>query len=105
MSSDFLWLKNDKPYVSGSCRREDKTSTYKCKQKGILHWRNIIGNIKELTIIAKKKGHTEQSDIIIADGHKSRFDGKVMDHCESNFLEQFILPPDTPRVTQKHDHI
>ena len=75
-------------------------------EKGCSTGETLLAAYKELTtIIAKKKGQTEQRDIIIADGHKSRFDGKVMDHCDGNFLEQFILPPDTSGVTQKHDQI
>lgn len=67
----------------------------------------MLSAYKELSaIIAKKKDQTEMgTDIVIADGHKSRFNGKVMDHCENNFLEQFILPQDTSGVTQKHDQI
>ena len=58
-------------------------------------------------MIAKKKGQNEMNttDIVIADGHKSRFNGRVMDHCEEHSLDQFILPPDTSGVTQKHDQI
>ena len=28
-----------------------------------------------------------------------------MDHCDAKTLEQFILPPDTSGVIQKHDQI
>ena len=42
---------------------------------------------------------------MIADGHKSRFNSYVMDHCDASNLDQFILPPDTTGVTQKHDQI
>ena len=57
---------------------------------------------KELTtVIAKRKeanaeveGSREEVDIVVADGHKSRFNLKVMEHCENNGLEQHILPPD-----------
>ena len=61
------------------------------------------------TLIAEKKqGHTSteiKTDIVIAEGHKSRFNAKVMEHCEINLLDQFILPSDISGVTQKYDQI
>ena len=43
--------------------------------------------------------------MIIADGHKSRFDAQVLRHCEEHNLDQFILWPNTSGATQKHDKI
>ena len=68
---------------------------------------------KELTkVIERRKGAREgaegvkdEVDIIVADGHKSRFNSQVMEHCANNDLDQHILPPDTSDVTQKHDQI
>ena len=77
-------------------------------QKGCSTGETLLSAYKKLSaIIAKKKDQTEMgTDIVIADGHKSRFNGKVMDHSENNFLDQFIIPPDTSqKVTQKHDQI
>ena len=77
-------------------------------EKGCTTGETLLAAYKELTTIIaeKKKGQTEtETDIVIADGHKSRFNSNVMEHCEVNFLDQFILPPDTSGVTQKHDQI
>ena len=63
---------------------------------------------KQLTAIIeenKEDNDGSETDIIIADGHKSRFNPRVMEHCDENSLGQFILPPDTSGVTQKHDQI
>ena len=65
----------------------------------------------ELTKVIKSRkenrheGAMDEVDIVVADGHLSRFNIKVMDHCAENGLEQHILPPDTSGVTQKHDQI
>ena len=77
-------------------------------EKGCTTGDTLFAAYKELTkiIAEKKQGQTEMgTDIVIADGHKSRFNGKVMEHCATNLLDQFILPPDTSGVTQKHDQI
>jgi hypothetical protein len=77
-------------------------------EKGSTTGETLHAAYKYLTIIiAERKGNTEGSntDIIIADGHKSRFNSQVMEHCDENFLSQFILPPDTSGITQKHDQI
>ena len=64
---------------------------------------------KELsTIIATKreeKGKEDDTHVVIADGHKSRFDAQVLRHCEEHTLDQFILWPDTSGEIQKHDQI
>ena len=56
------------------------------------------------TIIAERKGNTEGSntDITIADGHKSRFNSQVMEHCNENFLSQFILHKSMIRSTNSY---
>ena len=76
-------------------------------QKGCSTGETLLSAYKELTtIIDQKKAHPgTETDLLIADGHKSWFNGKVMDYCESNNLEQYILPPDTSGITQKHDQI
>ena len=61
---------------------------------------NIIVSMKQT-----KGSNVDETDVVIADGHKSRFNLKVMDHCDDNRLDQFILPPDTSGVTQKHDQL
>ena len=43
--------------------------------------------------------------VVVADGHKSRFNVNLMTHCDENSLDQFILPPDTSGATQMHDQI
>ena len=53
----------------------------------------------------KQPGKEDESDVIIADGHKSRFDLQVLNLCRDSVLEQFILWPDTSGATQKHDQI
>ena len=68
---------------------------------------------RELTKVVKMRKEAREGtdeaedsiDIVIADGHKSRFNPQVMEHCDNNSLEQHILPPDTSGVTQKHDQI
>ena len=79
---------NDKGCTTG----ETLLAAYKVLSENVLVRKRDIGNADEV-------------DVIIADGHKSRFNGKVMSHCEESLLEQFILPPDTSGVTQKHDQI
>ena len=44
-------------------------------------------------------------DVVLADGHGSRFYPKLMEYCSDNKLDQHILLPDTSGVTQKHDQI
>ena len=59
------------------------------------------------TIIARReaKGKKDDVHVVIADGHKSRFDAQVLSLCEENTMDQFILWPDTSGATQKHDQI
>ena len=59
------------------------------------------------TIIATKREEKGKEDthVVIADGHKSRFDAQVLRHCEEHTLDQFILWSDTSGATQKHDQI
>ena len=68
----------------------------------------LLAAYKELTKVIKSRkgeGAKDDVDIVVADGHLSRFNIKVMDHCAENALEQYILPPDTSGLTQKHDQI
>ena len=47
----------------------------------------LLAAYKQLTtIIAEKNGEREESetDIVVADGHKSRFNVNIIDHCEEN---------------------
>ena len=37
------------------------------------------------------KGSNDDAHIIIADGHKSRFNGQVLRFCEEKKMEQFII--------------
>ena len=60
---------------------------------------------KELGAVIKEKGESDAMDVVLADGHKSRFEPNVMRHCEKINLDQFILWPDTSGCTQKHDQI
>ena len=58
------------------------------------------------TVISKRRGESEmETNVVIADGHKSRFDIKLMRLCDVKGLDQFILWPDTSGATQKHDQI
>ena len=41
--------------------------------------------------------------IVLADGHGSQFDKKVLSFLEENQMWLFILPPDTSGVTQMHN--
>ena len=36
-------------------------------------------------------GSEDETGIAISDGHKPRFNSPVMDHCDAETLEQFIL--------------
>ena len=77
-------------------------------EKGCTTSETLYAAYQELTeLISKKKEQNEETttDLVIADGHKTRFQGNVMDHCSENHLDQFILPPDTSGVTQMHDQI
>ena len=73
----------------------------------------LLAAYSELTKVVKMRKEAREGtaevedsiDIVIADGHKSRFNPQVMEHCDNNSLEQHILPPDTSGVTQKHDQI
>jgi len=47
----------------------------------------------------------KQPILVIADGHASRFDEDVMSLCQKKDLRQFILPPYTSEVTQKHNQL
>ena len=79
------------------------------EEKGCSTGATILEAYKELSkvIDTKREGESDnvQVHVIISDGHKSRFDPKVMQLCEDNGLEQFILWPDTSGATQKHDQI
>ena len=44
--------------------------------------------------------NTKRSVIVLADGHGSWFDGKVLSFLGENQMWLFILPPDTTGVTQ-----
>ena len=48
---------------------------------------------------------TDEAHVIIAEGHKSRFEGNLLRFCVENKMEQFIIWPDTSGATQKHDQI
>ena len=59
---------------------------------------------KELDKVIQKKG-IERPNVIIANGHKSRFGIDVMNVCEEKSMEQYLLPPDTTGVTQLHGQV
>ena len=85
-----------------------------------------VNNIPNLTISVNKSGASDNitllavykelnhhlSDIntkcpviVLADGHGSRFNEKVLSFLEQNQMWLFILPPDTTGITQMHDQI
>ena len=59
---------------------------------------------KELENVVNEKG-LEKPIVIIADGHKSPFDAKIMRFCEDASMDQFQLPPDTSGITQLHNQV
>ena len=58
------------------------------------------------TIIVTKreeKGKEDDMHVVIADGHRSRFDAQVLRHCEEHTLDQLVLWPDSSGARQKHE--
>ena len=47
----------------------------------------------------------EKPNVMIADGHKSRFGPDVMQYCEDSRLDQYLIQPDTSGITQLHDQV
>ena len=73
-------------------------------EKGVSTQESLYAAYVNLESVILERG-CEKPQVIIADGHKSRFGEKVLSFCENKHLDQFILPPDTSGVTQKHDQI
>ena len=70
----------------------------------------VSDNVTLLTAYKEVNRHlndinTTHPVIVLADGHGSRFDEKVLSFLEENQMWMFILPPDTSGVTQMHDQI
>ena len=64
------------------------------KGSGCSTGETLLAAYKELTeIIECKEGARSvlETDVVVADGHKSRFNVNLMSHCEENLLDQFIL--------------
>ena len=77
-------------------------------ESGCTTGETLLAAYKEHTKqISQKKGDTREleTDVIVADDHKPRFNANVMSHGEQNSLDQFILPSGTSGVAQKHDQI
>ena len=78
-------------------------------ESGCTRGETLLAAYQELSKIIsekrKEKGEEEEEHVVLADGHKSRFDLNVMKKCEDSFMPQFILWPDTSGATQKHDQI
>ena len=66
--------------------------------------KTLLAGYKNLDKVLESK-KVKRPVVLIADGHGSRFEEKVMSFCEKSELRQFILPPDTSGVTQKHDQL
>ena len=74
---------------------------------------NKSGVSDNVTLLAAYKGlnrhlndiNTKCPVIVLADGHGSRFDEKVLSFLEQNQMWLFILPSDTSGATQMHDQI
>ena len=75
-------------------------------ESGCTTGETLLAAYEELSaIIEERKVDEEEVHVVLADGHKSRFNAKVMDHCIKSYLDQHLIPPDTSGVTQKHDQI
>jgi len=71
---------------------------------GVSDHKTLLAGYKTLNDVLQTRG-IKRPIVVLADGHGSRFDEKVMSFCQEKGLRQFILPPDTSGVTQKHDQI
>ena len=71
---------------------------------GVSDHKTLLAGYKTLNDVLQTRG-IKRPIVVLADGHGSRFDEKVMSFCQEKGLRQFILPPDTLGVTQKHDQI
>ena len=66
-----------------------------CSTRDTLH--DAYKKLFDSVIEPKRQQSRKEEDkhVIIADGHKSRFDAKVLRLCQEKEMEQFILWPDT----------
>ena len=68
----------------------------------------VSDNVTLLAAYKKLNRHlndinTKHPVIVLADGHGSQFNKKVLSFLEENQMWLFILPPDTSGVTQMHN--
>ena len=73
-------------------------------ESGVSDHKTLLAGYKTLDSVLEARG-VKRPVVILADGHASRFDEGVMSLCQKKNMRQFILPPDTSGVTQKHDQL
>ena len=73
-------------------------------EHGVSTHETLHAAYKELDKVITQKGNPKPQ-VVIANGHQSRFGTDVMSFCTETNLDQLILPPDTSGVTQKHDQL
>lgn len=73
-------------------------------ESGVSDHKTLLAGYQMLDNVLETRS-VKRPILVIADGHGSRFDEAVMSLCQDKDLRQFILPPDTSGVTQKHDQL
>ena len=73
-------------------------------ETGTTDYKSLLAAYKNLDQVLKER-KIPRPIVILADGHGSRFNDGVMQYCDDKKMQQFILPPDTSGVTQKHDQL
>ena len=66
-------------------------------KSGVSDHKTLLAGYETLNDVLNRR-NIKRPVVVIADGHASRFDEKVMSYCKEKDLRQFILPPDTSGV-------